>query len=312
MQVSGIQTRRALLAAITAVVALSCAPAAGASPVAPTTAVLGAGDVAGLTLATTSAAPWTRLVSRHATAGARASASVLRSPGNPKLLVVSRALVARDSAHASAFKRALGRVGKTATQNEAVRAATGDGLVGRLEDIGRTRVRRTIGQSAWDGLLARAGGTRPGPATAQQAFALAVAPLPGVRVPRGPRGSIPDGTLATSWVLANYARLAPSRRSAVDKIVRKAFALSVEGRAAGAQLNAVRDQAIAFVGQQTGVQLTLPVTIVRDYPSTGSGAATLGVDAGGSYRSAQPAARCIVSVRRGGASKTVIAAQVFH
>ncbi len=342
MQVSGIQTRRALLAAITAVVALSCAPAAGASSVAPTTAVLGAGDVAGLTLATTSAAPWTRLVSRHATAGARASTSVLRSPGNPKLLVVSRALVARDSAHASAFKRALGRVGKTAADAAdaralgvkasalskaqrivwrdgpvvgelvAVGAAKGDGLVSRLEDIVRTRVRRTIGQSAWDGLLARAGGTRPGPATAQQAFALAVAPLPGVRVPRGPRGSIPDGTLATSWVLANYGRLAPSRRSAVDKIVRKAFALSVEGRAAGAQLNAVRDQAIAFVGQQTGVQLTLPVTIVRDYPSTGSGAATLGVDAGGSYRSAQPAARCIVSVRGGGASKTVIAAQVFH
>jgi hypothetical protein len=194
----------------------------------------------------------------------------------------------------------------------AVGASKGDGLVGRLQDIVRTRVRRTIGQSAWDGLLARAGGARPGPATAQQAFALAVAPLPGVRVPRGPRGSIPDGTLATSWVLANYGRLSPSRRAAVDKIVRKAFALSVQGRAAGAQLNAIRDQAVAFAGQQAGVQLTLPVTIVRDYPSTGSGAATLGVDADGSYRSAKPAARCIISVRSGGASKTVIAAQVFH
>ncbi len=304
--------------------------------------MLGAGDVAGLTLGTTSAAPWTRLASRHATAGARASSSVLRSPGNPKLLIVSRALVARDSAHASAFKRALGRAGKSAADRVdagalgvkasalskaqrlvwrdgpvvgelvAVGATKGDGLVGRLQDIVRTRVRRTIGQSAWDGLLARAGGARPGPAAAQQAFALAVAPLPGVRVPRGPRGSIPDGTLATSWVLANYARLSPSRRAAVDKIVRKAFALSIQGRAAGAQLNAVRDQAIAFAGQQAGVPLTLPVTIVRDYPSTGSGAATLGVDADGSYRSAKPAARCIISVRRGGASKTVIAAQVFH
>jgi hypothetical protein len=194
----------------------------------------------------------------------------------------------------------------------AVGASKGDGLLARLQDIVRTRVRRTIGQSAWDGLLARAGGARPGPATAQQAFALAVAPVRGVRVPRGPRGSIPDGTMATSWVLANFGRLAPSRRRAVDKILRKAFALSAEGHAAGAQLNAVRDRAIAFVGQQTGVQLTLPVTIVRDYPSTGSGAATLGVDADGSYRSAKPAARCIVSVRRGGASKTVIAAQVFH
>jgi hypothetical protein len=342
VQVSGIQTRRALLAAITAVVALFCAAPAGASKVAPATAVLGAGDVAGLTQGTTSGAPWTRLASRHATAGARAATSVLRSPGNPKLLIVSRALVARDSAHASAFKRALGRAGRSAANRVdagalgvkasalskaqrivwrdgpvvgeilAVGAAKGDGLVGRLEDIVRTRARRTMGRSSWAGLLARAGGTRPGPATAQQAFALAVAPLPGVRVPRGPRGSIPDGTLATSWVLANYGRLTPSRRSAVDRIVRKAFALSVEGRAAGAQLNAIRDQAIAFAGQQAGVQLTLPVTIVRDYPSTGSGGATLGVDAGGSYRSAKPAARCIISVRRGGASKTVIAAQVFH
>ena len=341
MQVSGIQTRRGLLAAITALVALLCAAPAGASPVAPTSAVLGAGDVAGLTLASTSASPWTRLASRHATAGARASSSVLTSPGNPKLLIVSRALVARDSAHASAFKRALSRAGKSAADRVdagalgvkasalgkaqrvvwrdgpvvgelvAVGAAKGDGLVGRLQDIVRTRVRRTVGQSAWDGLLARAG-ARPGPAAAQQAFALAVAPLPGVRVPRGLRGSIPDGTLATSWVLANYGRLSPSRRAAVDKIVRKAFALSIQGRAAGAQLNAVRDQAIAFAGQQAGVPLTLPVTIVRDYPSTGSGAATLGVDADGSYRSAKPAARCIISVRRDGASKTVIAAQVFH
>jgi hypothetical protein len=342
VQVSGIQTRRGLLAAITAVVALFCAAPAGASSVAPRTAVLGADDVAGLTLATTSAAPWTRLVSRHATAGAHASASVLRSPGNPKLLIVSRALVARDSAHASAFKRSLGRVGKTAAdgadaralgvkasalrnaqrivwrdgpvvgQLVAVGASKGDGLLARLEDIVRTRVRRTSSRSVWDGLLARAGGKNPGPATAQQAFSLAVAPLPGVRVPKGPRGSIPDGTLATSWVLANYGRLAPNRRHAVDKVLRKAFALSVEGRAAGAQLNAVRDQAIAFVGQQAGVQLTLPVTVVRDYPSTGRGAATLGVDASGSYRSDKPAVRCIVSVRGGGASKTVIAAQVFH
>src|SRR5204863_2282076 len=122
VQVSCIKTRGVLPAAITAVVALSCAPAAGASTVAPATAVLGAGDVAGLTLGTTSAAPWTRLASRHATAGARAATSVLRSPGNPKLLIVSRALVARDSAGASAFTRALGRAGRTAADRVDARA----------------------------------------------------------------------------------------------------------------------------------------------------------------------------------------------
>ena len=304
--------------------------------------MLGAADVAGLTLGTTSAAPWTRLASRHATAGARASSSVLRSPGNPKLRIVSRARLARDSAHASAFERALGRAGKSAADrvdadalgvkagalSKAQRLVWRDGpVVGESSPSAPPRAtassaacrtscaRECAAPSArarGTGSLARARGTRPGPAAAQQAFALAVAPLPGVRVPRGPRGSIPDGTLATSWVLANYARLSPSRRAAFDKIVRKAFALTIQGRVAGAQLNAIRDQAVAFAGQQAGVPLTLPVTIVRDYPSTGSGAATLGVDADGSYRSAKPAARCIISVRRGGASKTVIAAQVFH
>ena len=178
----------------------------------------------------------------------------------------------------------------------------------------RARVRRTLVQTPWDALLARvaARGGRPDAATALQAFSLAVAPLPGVRVPKGPRGSIPEGTLATSWVLANYGRLTPGARQAVDRVLRRAFGLSGGAAAAGAQLDAVKAQAIAFVGQRAGVELTLPVTIVRGYPSSARGAAALGVDASGSYRSTKPAARCIISVRRGGASKTVIAHEVFH
>src|SRR5256885_2192304 len=102
--------------------------------------------------------------------------------------------------------------------------------------------------------------------------------------------------LVMSWVLVNYGRLLFSRCKAVDKIVRKAFALSIQGRAAGAALNAVRDQAIAFVGQQAGVPLTLPVTIVCDFPSTGSGAVTLGVDANNNYHSTKPTAHYIISI----------------
>ena len=175
----------------------------------------------------------------------------------PSSSIVSRALVARDSAHASAFKRALGRVGKTAADrvdaralgvkasalSKAQRIVWRDGpVVGELVAVGaakgdgarrpprghrahaRAAHRRPerLGRRCSPAPPARA----PAPRRPQQAFALAVAPLPGVRVPRGPRGSIPDGTLATSWVLANYGRLTPSRRPAVDKIVRKAFALS--------------------------------------------------------------------------------------
>ena len=135
-----------------------------------------------------------------------------------------------------------------------------------------------------------------------QAFSLAVTPLPGVRVPKGPKGSIPEGTLAISWVLANYGRLTPGVRQAFDKAVRRAFGLSGHPAAGGAKLDAIKAQAITFVGQQAGVDLTLPITIVRGYPRSGRGAAVLGVDAAGSYRSSQPAARCIISVR-GGASR---------
>jgi len=332
------------VAALTAALVLCCAGPAGAAKVAPRTAVLGADDVAGLTVRSTSAAPWMELVGGRATAGSHASASVLRSSGSPRLLIVSRALVAPSGARASALKRAFGAVTKTAADRAdaralgvsaralrnarrivwrdgpvvgelvAVGAAKGDALVARLQEIVRARVRRTIARSPWDALQARvaARGGRPDAATAQQAFALAVAPLPGVRVPKGPRGSIPEGTLAMSWILANYGRLSPRVRQAVDRVLRRAFGLSGSAAPAGGALNAVKDQAVAFVGQQSGVALTLPVTIVRGYPSSARGAAALGVDASGSYRSDKPAARCIVSVPRGGASKTLIAHEVFH
>ena len=192
MQVSGIQTRRGLLTAIAAVVALSCAAPAGASPVAPTTAVLGAGDVAGLTLGPTSASPWTGLVSRRATAGARASASVLRSPGNPKLLIVSRALVARDSAHASSFKRALGRVGRTAADGVDARALG-------VKASALSKAQRIV----W----------RDGPVVGEL-----VASVPSGIELRGPLGTRTPRTGATAstkacWAVAGPGRAPPARAS---------------------------------------------------------------------------------------------------
>jgi hypothetical protein len=344
MQVCGIEASRAVVAALAATLALCCAGTASAAKVAPRTAVVGADDVAGLKLGSTSPAPWLGLVSGHATAGSHAAASVLRSSGGPKLLFVSRALVAPSAARAKAFKQALGAVSRKRADAADARAlgvsarslrgarrivwrdgpvvgelvtvgvAKGDAMVARLQQVVRARVRRTIARSAWDTLLARvaARGGRADAATAVQAFSLAVAHLPGVRVPRGPRGSIPEGTLATSWVLANYGRLTPGVRRAFDKAVRRAFGLSGHPPAGGAQLDAVKAQAIAFASQQTGVDLTLPVDIVRGYPSTGSGAAALGVDASGAYRSSKPPARCIIAVRRGAVSRTTIAHEVFH
>ena len=195
-------------------------------------------------------------------------------------------------------------------------------VVGAAKGDGSSAASRTSCARACAVPSARARGTgcSPVPPARRRARATAQFRPSRSRSPRCPACACPGGRAARSptarwpragcWPTTGAWRPAAARRS--TRIVRKAFALSVEGRPAGAQLNAVRDQAIAFAGQQAGVQLTLPVTIVRNYPSTGSGAATLGVDADGSYRSAKPAARCIISVRRGGASRTVIAAQVFH
>jgi hypothetical protein len=323
---------------------LVCATTAGAAPVSPTTAVLGADDVAGLAVGPVSTAPWLGLVSRHSASGSRASASVLRSSGTPRLLIVSRAAVAPDGEHAKALKRALAAVGRTKADRVDARAlgvpmstvrrarrivwrdgpvvaqlvivgvAKGDALVARLQATVRARVRRAMARTAWEALLARvaAHGGRPDAAKALKAFALAVAPLPGVRVPKGRRGSIPEGTLATSWVLANYGSLTPGVRRGVDRVLRRAFGLSGPAAPAGRRLNAVKARAIAFVGRQAGVAVTLPITVVRGYPSSASGAAALGVDASGRYRSSKPAARCIISVRRTGASRTVIGHEVFH
>jgi hypothetical protein len=343
MQVCGIRASRAVVAATLVLCCAGTASTASAAKVAPRAAVVGHGDVAGLTVDQASASAWLHLVSRHAGSGARASTTVVKSAGSPKLLIVSHALVARDGVHASAAKRALGAVsparangvdaralgvrasamrkaqriawrdGSVLGQLVVVGASRDDALVQRLQDVVRARVRRTLGQPAWDALMARvaAHGGRADASTAVQAFSLAVARLPGVRVPTGPKGSIPEGTLAISWVLANYGRLTPGVRRAFDKAVRRAFGLSGHPPAGGAQLEAVKAQAIAFVSQKAGVELTLPVDVVRGYPASGRGAAVLAVDGAGKYRSSQAPARCIISVR-GNASRTLIAHEVFH
>ncbi len=52
--------------------------------------------------------------------------------------------------------------------------------------------------------------------TALQAFSLAIAPLPGVRVPAGPVGVIPDGSLAVGWLLPWIERLTRAQRAVVE------------------------------------------------------------------------------------------------
>jgi len=53
--------------------------------------------------------------------------------------------------------------------------------------------------------------------TALAAFSLAIAPLPGVAVPDGPKQSIQSGTAAISWTMQHWGELDPAQREAVTE-----------------------------------------------------------------------------------------------
>ena len=228
---------------------LVCAAGAQAAPVAPRTAVLGADDVAGLAVGSASAAPWLGLVGRHAASGSRAATTVLRSGGNPRLLIVSRALVARDAAHAKAFKRALGAAGRTAanrvdaralgvpasTLRNAQRTVWRDGpVVGELMTVGaakgdpllaslQEKVRDTCAPHGPADAMGRAARTRRRPRRAPRRrdgvaglLARGGAPARGARA-EGPARLDPGGDagheLGPRQLRTPDARRAPGRRS---------------------------------------------------------------------------------------------------
>ena len=325
---------------------LCCAGPASAAPVASRSAVLGAGDVAGLTVGSAPASAWLQLVSRHAGSGARASTTVVKSAGSPKLLIVSHALVARDGVHASAAKRALGAVSPARANGvdaralgvsagalrKAQRITWRDGpVVGQLVVVGAGQGRRA--RRAPAGRRARpraphprpvAHGTRCWPASPPAAAAPTrrrrsrPSRWPSPRCPacacrRARRARSPRARSPSSWVLANYGRLTPGVRQAFDKAVRRAFGLSGHPAAGGAKLDAIKAQAVAFVGQQAGVRSDaadrhrprLPVAAAaapRRSPSTRAG----------SYRSSQARRRAASSASAATPRTTVIAHEVFH
>ena len=53
--------------------------------------------------------------------------------------------------------------------------------------------------------------------TALEAFAVAYGPLPGVRIPRGRRTTIPSGSLAAQWILSYWRQLTSAQRQVVQR-----------------------------------------------------------------------------------------------
>jgi hypothetical protein len=80
--------------------------------------------------------------------------------------------------------------------------------------------------------------------TALAAFAAAIGPVPGARVPSGAAGPIPSGSLAVSWVLARWAQLSPAQRKAVAADLGTTMASS--GRQASSQGDVVPAGLVSF------------------------------------------------------------------
>lgn len=179
----------------------------------------------------------------------RAAARALMGRGKPRLLMVSRALVAPSKRAARRLERAVaglsaGRAARIDARALRVRMGALRGaarmnwregrVVGQLVYVGpggdfggslrgsvvrllRARVQRISARTVWQALLDRVRGGRVDLRTALQAFSLAIRPLPGVRLPKGPVGRIPSGTLAIRWVLRKFERLSPRQRAAVTR-----------------------------------------------------------------------------------------------
>jgi hypothetical protein len=84
--------------------------------------------------------------------------------------------------------------------------------------LGQQLLRAPLPTTAWAKVLARVGPDgRVSTQTALEAFALAIGPLPGVKVPSGPHGTIESGDLAVDWALALLPKLSPELRRAIDR-----------------------------------------------------------------------------------------------
>jgi hypothetical protein len=330
---------------------------ANAATVSAGAALVGSDDVVGPSSHPISTKSWLKLLPASSVRGSHVAARVLTSTGPPKVSIVSRALVAPNAARATRLQRALRAVkdaaakradaaalgvkpgalgavhrvlwreGPVVGQFVVVGAASTDPLVVRLLAIVRARARRTLSQTVWQGLLDRvaARGGRADVKTALQAFSVAVAPLRGVRVPKGRVGSIPSGTIAIRWALRDFPAMSRSQRAAVTAALRKTFGLThsqpARGRSAlaastvpDAGFDQELDKAIEFFAQRTGVRLTLKTEFMRKYPTkSASLGEAVALDADENFDTGKPVKSCLIKLRPNGViNQNTIAHEVFH
>ena len=348
-----------LAVAFAAIPAAAQAHQAGTAPGLTRLGLVSAQDVPGLAPAAVPAAAqraWAAILP----APARSSAIVVVLRGT-KLALVSRVAKTGGSAQAAALVRTLRRLSAarlSRLDSAAVRLGglgpgraqalwSVGGVVGQVSVLGggktgaafaraaaaraRARVTRALHETAWEKVLDQ---VRPDGSvsveTALQAFSLAIAPLPGVHVPAGPAGRIPDGTLAINWVLSKFDKLSKAQRAAVTQALghgRRPAAHSyrvparLSHRADDWQPNA-QDQADAQhwaseISTKLGFPLKLTLHVGTTSVQDGSDAYTSVVNAKGNG-DVDPPADCWVTVTPAGRSRgkayleLVLAHEVFH
>ena len=356
MRLGGI--RAAAVAALTVVALASVSAAEAATRSSAALGLVTTQDVAGLAQAAVPSVgrrAWSALLP----ASARVSAvGLLRGPN---VAIVSRAVVTRSPAAVARMLRRLSsarlaRLDVAALGHSSVGPGKAHAVwsagswVGQVSVLGagrvgaalarsaaaavRARIQATLAKTAWDKVLDQVrpdGGVSV--STALQAFSLAIARLPGVRVPAGPVGPIPDGTLAINWVLSKFAQLSPAQRAAVTKaldglhgtpqhVFRRLADLSPVCEKSGDWKQDATDQQMA---EQEASDLTsklnLPLTLtlcvgVGTTVSPTAFAETEVLNASGDWQTG-PAADCWITVNPG-LKKTgvylreILAHEVFH
>lgn len=301
---------------------------------------------------------WSAVLPSSARAGA--AIGVLRGP---KVLLVSRAASAGSAARAGALARTLRRLsGARLARLDAAAVghnARGPGvahvvwsagtLVGQVSVLGagragaglarttaaaaRGRVAAALAKTAWDRVLDQ---VRPdgsvSVSTALQAFSLAIAPLPGVRVPAGRAGRIPDGTLAINWALSKLNRMTSAERAAVEQVLARLHGApqhsyrvlaerGVRARSADWQPNAAyqkqAEEEASAIRDKIGFPLTLKLHAGTG-PADGSADGYTAVTNAQGNQDADPPTDCWISVSPSGQNapptylKVILAHEVFH
>ena len=181
-------------------------------------------------------------------------------------------------------------------------------------------LRAAAAQTPWTRLLDRVAAHGPvTPAEAAEAFSMAIAPLPGVKIPKGSPGPISSGTLAVRWLMRVLPRLPGAQRAAALRVLNPfanatAHAASpVEDTAYEAIANAASDE----IAKNLGVALKLKIYVYRGaLVHMGADAETVPHDANGTQT--PPLTRCDITVGPKGQAFTgpdlvaTLTHEVFH